>query len=257
LFNHVREMSYCVNCNIEVDSSIEKCPLCQSDIQKTKNIAKILDEKKYPEEIIEKEDVKPKKSAKRKRIVAWEAISVLAVVPLLIIIGINMFVERSFTITWGKYPLTAIVLAWLLITVPLLLLKRPLLVVVGETLSLIIFLVLIDFYDNWTIDWYYQLALPIIGVTVLVTSVVMIISVKVKNKGANIAAFVLFGISVICLGLDLIILSYIHATITIRWSFYVIIPLTLIGGFLLYLHYRLTKVVDMKRVLEIKKRLQT
>jgi len=249
-------MSYCINCNVEVDSFIEKCPLCQSDIQKSDNIEQILEKKKYPEETIEEEEDKPKISGRRKRFVAWEAVSVSAVVPLLIILGINMFVERSFTITWGKYPLTSIVLAWLLITVPLLFLKKPILIVVGETLSLIAFLVLIDFYINWSIDWAYQLALPIIGIIAVVTSIVVFISIRVKNKGANIVAFVLFGISAICLGLDLVILSYIHATITIRWSLYIIIPLTAVGGFLLYLHYRLTRIVDMKRVLEIKKKLQ-
>lgn len=250
-------MSYCKNCNIEVDSSIEKCPLCQSDIQKSNNIEQILDEKQYPEEIIEEEKEEGSEtSGKRKRFVAWEAVSVLAVVPFIIVLGINMFVEQRFTITWGKYPLTGIVLAWLLISVPLLFLKRPLLIVVGETLSLIAFLALIDFYNNWEIDWYYQLALPIIGIIVLVTSIVVIFSIKVKNKGVNIAAFVLFGISVICLGLDLVILSYLHSTLTLRWSAYVIIPLTLIGGFLLYLHYRLTRIVDMKRVLEIRKKLK-
>ena len=98
--------------------------------------------------------------------------------------------------------------------------------------------------------------MPIIGLTALVTSIVVIFSIRVKNKGVNIAAFVLFGVSVICLGLDLIILSYIHETITIKWSLYVIIPLTMVGGFLLYLHYRLTRIVDMKRVLEIRKKLK-
>ncbi|MCK5410252.1 MAG: hypothetical protein KAJ30_08300, partial [Candidatus Heimdallarchaeota archaeon] len=118
-------MSYCINCNVEVDSFIEKCPLCQSHIQKSDNIDQIFEEKKYPEEIIEEEEKEdePKISGKRKRFVAWEAVSVSAVVPLLIVLGINMFIERSFTITWGKYPLTGIVLAWLLISVPLLLLK--------------------------------------------------------------------------------------------------------------------------------------
>ncbi|MHA1483614.1 MAG: hypothetical protein ACTSQC_03925 [Candidatus Heimdallarchaeaceae archaeon] len=251
-------MSYCINCNVEVDSFIEKCPLCQSHIQKSDNIDQIFEEKKYPEEIIEEEEKEdePKISGKRKRFVAWEAVSVSAVVPLLIVLGINMFIERSFTITWGKYPLTGIVLAWLLISVPLLLLKRPILIVVGETLSLIAFLVLIDFYDNGSIDWYYQIALPIIGLTALVTSIVVILSIRVKNKGVNIAAFVLFGVSTMCLGIDLIFLSYIHETITIKWSLYVIIPLTIVGGFLLYLHYRLTRIVDMKRVLEIKKKLK-
>lgn len=256
-------MSYCIKCNVEVDPFIEKCPLCQSDIQKTNNVDEILAEKRYPEKIIEEDETvededQKKRSRKRKRFVALEVVSVSAVVPFIIVLGINMFIERSFTITiWGMYASTSIVLAWILISVPLLFLKRPLLIVVGETLSLIAFLVLIDFYNGWTLTWSYRLALPIIGITALATSIVVLMSIKSKNKGINIAAFVLFGVSVICLGLDLIISSYSHETITVKWSFYVIVPLMLIGGFLLYLYYRLTRIIDLKRVLEIRKKLKT
>lgn len=249
-------MSYCINCNIEVDSFIEKCPLCQSDIQKSDNINQILEEKKYPELTKEEEKKVPKISGKKKQLVAWEAVSVAAIVPMLIILAINMIVEKGFTVTWSRYPLIGVALAWLLITVPLFLLKKPTLVIIGETLSIIAFLVLIDVADG-SVDWYYQIALPIIGVIIVVTSVVVIISIKVKNKGANIGAFVLFGISLICLGLDFVFHITDEGIVTISWSLYVIVPLVILGVFLLYLHYRLTRIVDIKRVLEIRKRLQT
>lgn len=251
-------MSYCINCNVEVDSLIEKCPLCQSDIQKSDNFNQILGEKKYPELIGEEDKETPIISGKKKQLVAWEAVSVAAVVPTLIILAINMIVETKFIVTWGRYPLIGIALAWLLITVPLFLLKKPALVIIGETLSIIAFLVLIDVADG-SVDWYYQIALPIIGVIVVVTSVVVIVSIKVKNKGVNIGAFVLFGISLICLGLDFVIHITLdgNSSVTISWSLYVIVPLVILGGFLLYLHYRLTRIVDIKRVLEIRKRLQT
>ncbi|MCG3223114.1 MAG: hypothetical protein H7647_01520, partial [Candidatus Heimdallarchaeota archaeon] len=112
-------MSYCINCNVEVDSFIEKCPLCQSDIQKSDNVNQILEEKKYPELIGEEEKKVPEISGKKKQLVAWEAVSVSAVVPILIILAINMIVVKRFTVTWGIYPLIGIALAWLLITVPL------------------------------------------------------------------------------------------------------------------------------------------
>ena len=249
-------MSYCKNCSVEVDSFIEKCPLCQSDIQKSDNFNQILEEKKYPELIGEEEKKIPKISGKKKQLVAWEAVSVSAVVPILIILAINMIVEKGFIVTWGIYPLIGIALAWLLITVPLFLLKKPALVIIGETLSIIAFLVLIDVADG-SVDWYYQIALPIIGVITVVTSVVVIISIKVKNKGPNIGAFVLFGISLICLGLDFVFHITDEGIVTISWSLYAIVPLVILGGFLLYLHYRLTRIVDIKRVLEIRKRLQT
>ncbi|MBY8999844.1 MAG: hypothetical protein KGD64_02925 [Candidatus Heimdallarchaeota archaeon] len=253
-------MSYCVICKVEVEPFVEKCPLCQTNIQKPKNVNQILDGKAYPEEIEEEEEKVPEISSKRRQLITWEATSVAAAVPILIIFAINMIVEKAFTVTWSRYPVIGIVLVWLLITIPLFLHKKPVLVIVGETLSIIVFLVLIDVFDG-SIDWYYQIALPIIGVIVVITSAVVILSLKVKNKGANIGAFVLFGVSLLCLGLDFVINTTLFDAETIwetlGWSFYVVIPSVIIGGFLLYLHYRLTRVVDMKRVLEIRKRLQT
>ncbi len=256
-------MSYCINCKVEVESFVKICPLCNSEIKQLKNIQKVLEGKKYPEKIEEEEiEEHPEISAKRKQFITWEAVSVSAAVPILIIFAINMIVEKEIVVTWSRYPTTGIVLAWIMITIPLFLYKKPAIVIIGETLSIIAFLVVIDVYDNGVVDWYYQIALPIIGVIAIVTTGVVLLSFKVKNKGVNIAAFVLFGISLICAGLDIVIKItiskvLIQGTPIIGWSLYVIIPLITIGGFLLYLHYRLTRVVDMKRVLEIKKRLQT
>ena len=150
-------MSYCISCGVEVDSNIKECPLCLSQIHQTDEIEKILEENKYPEIEEEEAEGAPKEiSSRRRRLVTWEAISVSAVVPMLIVLAINMIVEKEFIVTWAKYPLTSLGLTWLLATIPIFLMKKPLLIVAGETLSLIAFLVLMDFYDNWSIDWFYQ-----------------------------------------------------------------------------------------------------
>ena len=72
-----------------------------------------------------------------------------------------------------------------------------------------------------------------------------------KKKGANLAAFILFGVGILNLGLDLIIMSTLQGKVTITWSLFVLVPTAIVGGFLLYLHYRFK---DLNK--EVKERLQ-
>ncbi|MHA1503409.1 MAG: hypothetical protein ACTSSB_16365, partial [Candidatus Heimdallarchaeota archaeon] len=66
----------------------------------------------------------------------------------------------------------------------------------------------------------------------------------------NVVAFVMFGISGICLGLDVIISSFILGRFYMFWSLFVITPGFLVGGFLLYLHYRIIRKTDIKRKIQ-------
>ncbi|MEA2069797.1 MAG: hypothetical protein U9O98_00750, partial [Asgard group archaeon] len=85
----------------------------------------------------------------------------------------------------------------------------------------------------------------------IITTAVVIGSVKAKRKGLNLPAFILFGIGGICIGLDMIVMSYINSRLTIGWSLFVITPCVIIGVFFLYLHYRLAKKVDIKRKIQL------
>ncbi len=244
-------MAYCINCGVEVDSAVVNCPLCLSSIHKK---GEPIDEgvQDYPQE--EETLLETKMDKKQKRLVAWEIVSVSLAVPFLIVMIINIAIDHNARLVWAKFPMAALFLAWALVTFPLLLTDRPILIVAGEVLSLMVFLTLIDFFDNWKFDWLYKLALPIIGFTSIIVSLVVLISMKSKKKGFNTAAYVMFGIALLNLGLDLTIASFLAGQLVLAWSLYVAIPLTLVGGFLLYVHYRIARVVDLQKVAGIKKR---
>ena len=128
--------------------------------------------------------------------------------------------------------------------------KNPFVIVPGEVIPLTLFLLVMDYLDNHQLDWYVMLALPTVALTLVIVTGVVIGSIKSKNKGLNIAAYVLFAISIICLGLDLIIMSYIQGSVTIGWSLFVLTPGILVGGFLLYLHFRIIRRTDLKRKIQ-------
>ncbi|MHA1367891.1 MAG: hypothetical protein ACTSP5_15995 [Candidatus Heimdallarchaeota archaeon] len=182
--------------------------------------------------------------------------------PLLITLSTNLIIDK--TVTWAWYPFSSLILAWFLISFPLLFPKKPFLIVPGEVIPLTLFLLVMDYIDNQHLDFYLTLALPTLALTLVIVTAVVVGSIKVKTKGLNIVAFVLFAvsgglnvvafvlfaISGICLGLDVIISSYILGYFYMFWSLFVITPGVLVGGFLLYLHFRIIRKTDLKRKIQ-------
>ena len=254
-------MPYCSKCGVEVNDDVKECPLCFLPIQQFPDeTAEEPSKKKYPDRTDKQvngrtypdhEVESPTKrilTHKEKLIRAWEIIGVSLLIPFLIVTFTNLIINT--TITWAKFPMIALMLVWLLCTFPLVFTKRPVIVIIGIAISLIGFLVLVDYFDNWSINWVHILAIPIIALVLTLSIAVVIPSVKVKNKGMNIAAFILFAVGLLNLGLDLII--SIHEGISVSWSLFVLVPTFIVGGFLMYMHYRFTKDTDFKTKIKAK-----
>jgi hypothetical protein len=234
-------MPYCSQCGVEVDSYVDACPLCSTPLQK---ITHEKDKKKprYPD----KPSVATNNGGKGViRFLAWEIVSVSLLTALLIVFLTNVIVD--FKVTWAWYPMASLVLVWLLATFPLLLNKRPLLIPVLSAAAILSFLASLDLIDNGAIDWFHKIALPIFILLLIVATAVILVGTRVKKKGFNIAAFILFGIGLVAAGLDAIINYFLYARVALSWSLFVIIPILFTAIFLLYIHYRLVKAVDLKK----------
>ena len=239
-------MAYCNKCGVEVESHKTHCPLCGSPIQETDEPIEFT--KKYPDEPA-LEPSKQVRTAKQRRKLTWEIASVTLLIPLLITLFTDLIVNK--TVSWSLYTIASLIFAWLMISMPLLFPNRLTVMLIGEALPLFIFLLVIDLIDNGQIDWYLRVGLPIVALVETIIIAVIILSVSVKNKGLNIASFILFGIGVICLGVDFIVSTFLEQRFTVGWSLYVLASTLVIGGFLLYLHFRIIRGEDLKRKLNI------
>ena len=239
--------AFCSRCGVEVEPHKTKCPLCGTSIQHAEEEPTSYI-KKYPDEPAVKTE-KVGRTAKQKRRLIWEVISVSLLIPLLITLFIDLIVNK--TVTWSLYPISSLILAWFLISAPLLFPNKLPILYIGETLPPAIFLLVIDKIEDGQIDWLLPVGLPIEAVVAVIAAIVIIGSIKIKNKGLNIAAFILFGTGLISLGIDFIVTSYIRGTFGVSWSLYVIASTIVIGGFLLYIHYRLMKNIKLQRKLQI------
>ena len=236
-------MPYCSRCGVEVDPGVEKCPLCNTPIQKLEDISEIKVAKKYPDEPIEESSIK-RRTEKEKRLFALEIVSISLALPFLITTFLDLIINKS--ITWARFPMLGFLFIWGTVAIPLLFPKKPIILVLGEVSFVMGFLALVDYFDDWKLEWYVTYALPIVIVTILFSSLVVLASILVKKKGANIAAFILFGIGGLTFCLEIIISR------TISWSLFVLTPTVVIGLFLIYLHYRFTKDIDIKDKLKEK-----
>ncbi|MBD3193029.1 MAG: hypothetical protein GF308_20500 [Candidatus Heimdallarchaeota archaeon] len=238
-------MPYCSRCGVEVEPTVEKCPLCGTPIQQLEDEPPLF-QKKYPDALPEKP--KQERTAQQKRMLALEIVSISLALPLLIVLGINLIANK--TVSWSLYPISALILIWILTAIPLLIPKRPIIIIPGEVIAVAAFLVIVDYLPNNQIDWYLNLALPTIALLGVIVTAIVLGARRVKEHGFLIAAMILAGVGLINLGLDLIIMSYVRGKVSIVWSPFVLIPTFLIAGGLLYFHFRLRKKVNLERRLQ-------
>lgn len=237
-------MPYCSRCGVEVDSDVDNCPLCHIHIYKTDAEGEI-EYKKYPDHPV-KEDVGLSGLTMPQRLkIAIEIVTLFLVIPTIITLLADL--STASLITWSRYPALSLVLVWCLVCFPLLLYKNPLFLIISLVISITGFLAAMDYFDNWALDWFLDLALPVIILISVITAIVVFSSLLVRIKGVNVAAFILFGIGLLSLGLDLIISSAISGVITISWSVVVMLVVFSLGVIFLYLHYRIKNLDSLKR----------
>lgn len=232
-------MPFCPRCGIEVDAEVETCPLCGTEIPELEE-----PEWKYPyyPEYPEKPLVPPI-TARERGIIAWEVIGVTFAAISLLLLMLNLIINH--TVSWSLYPVSSLITALLLITFPIFWPRKPVVIVAGYVITVMIFLLVIDAI-NGQIDWFYQLALPIMFIVLVVTAVLVFLSSKF-NKPLSITGFVLIGISIICLGVDIYTHEIVEGYFAATWSLVVLPPLIVIGLFLIYIQYRISKKVDIKK----------
>jgi len=155
-------MAYCVRCGVELQKGLKYCPLCNTEV--------ILPNDEYIEEGIRPfSDRIPRNVRPRVNLTPSRAFVILAtfiiLVPLLITLIIDLTANR--TITWSFYPITSLVLLWILIAYPSLLKGHtPFQVITMDILSIAVFLLSLDLYSGSFPQWsqYPALALLLLWV---------------------------------------------------------------------------------------------
>jgi hypothetical protein len=234
-------MAYCPNCGVELAPDALACPLCLAPLGPD------APRRHAPEHIIDPEDREKLTDAERRTIV-WEIISVSTGIAAIVVCAVNLI--ESQALTWGLYPLASLCFFWVLLTAPLRLGSRPVLAILLAALSLPAFLVALDLVDG-RLGWSLSVALPIALDAEISAALAVLASARSKRKGANLIGFGLLAATALCVGIEATLDRFQSGRLDLTWSAIVAVALVPVAGFLFYLHHRVTKKANLRRLFRL------
>jgi len=227
-------MAYCPKCGVEVEN--KKCPLCSYVIKQDIHRVPFSHAVELDKKIVHF-------SSKEKKSIYNASTIFFAILISSICLTADNFFDK--TITWAIYPIIVVTTIALITGVSLYV--KGVLKILGILLLFLLMLFLLDIYIPVT-NFFMMISLPISSITTIISFLVVYIIKKSKRKGANIPGYILLGITVLTLSIDMIIQNFIGGEFRITWSLITTVTLIPISLFLLYIHYIFSQRVDLNKV---------
>jgi hypothetical protein len=233
-------MPTCPKCRVELAEGTRACPLCGFSLE-------VGPPGSAPEHYLDPSGSEGLTDEERTTI-AWEVLSVSTLIGAVVVSAVNLIVDR--TLSWALYPLAALALVWVLFTALFKLGKRPLQAVLLSGAALPAFLLGLDLIDGG-LGWAPAVAVPIALVVELSAGAAAFASLRAKRKGPNVFAFCLVAVSASCAGIDATVGLYSFGRLSFGWSAIVASALVPVAAFLLYLHHRVTKKANLRKLFRL------
>ena len=201
-------MSYCVNCGVELDSSLKECPLCNTPVINPNKPDPIPSKASYPESKGEVEVVKRKDLG----ILLTVVLSATAITCLLL----NLLV---FTKSLWSFMVIGVCICLFFFAFPAVIYtKTPIyLSLLADGIAVGIYLYLITFL-TYDAGWFWRLGLPIV---VLSTALIELFTLLARKFPLNILSGSLYlftEVAILCVSLELLIRHYYGGPYQISWS---------------------------------------
>lgn len=203
-------MSYCVNCGVELEKTIKKCPLCGTEVNNPRKPVDTKSATPYPQNRGVVEPVDRKETAL--------ILSIILAAPSIGCAIMNFLIlQKGF---WSLYVIGACTVLWTFI-VPSLLLKKfklpNLVYIVFDTLAVIAYtyIFVLQFGNN---GWFQHVAIP----TIILIAVIFLILLNIydyyKPPILIVTISLIAAIGIFCIGLEIILNLYLNQRIYIMWS---------------------------------------
>ena len=205
-------MSYCVNCGVELDGSMQACPLCETPVLNPNAAPFDKVVSPFPKNVGMVEEVKRQDLA---ILVTVALCSIAATCGLL-----NVLVFEGYP--WSLAIIGACVLLWVIL-IPVLIYRKQSVYLslffngcaTGLYLYLLTYLVGSD-------RWFFGLGLPIVGFVTTVCEVWAFCRKNFPKSFLTGALYFFTAVGIICGGLEILIDNYLDGPISIDWSAIVI-----------------------------------
>lgn len=247
-------MAYCPDCGVDIGNA-PRCPLCGAENPKLSTACEdrekhILNPQTAPSGglIFEGAAVPATFSEDERRTIVWEILSVAFGIAILVLGAVNFFV--SWRLSWSLYPIISILLVWTEATSLLILRKKHVLSVLLAMASPPLFLLGLGFASG-NARWALGLAIPITVLAESLTGAIVLFIATSRHRGLNILAYILTACALLCIGIEAFIDLFVLGRIDLGWSVITAIALVPIAAFLLYLHYRVARTTNLRRLFHL------
>lgn len=201
-------MSYCVNCGVELETSLEACPLCNTPVI---NPNEIPYEKKNPPFPKERGQVEV---VKRKDLGILLSIVVIATAGTCGLLNFLVFNSAP----WSLLVVGVCLILWVLCIPAVIYTKQSIYTsLLLDGLAVVLYLYMIT-YMTGSDRWFWELGMPI---TVFLTIIVELFALCIRKGPRSIlttALFLFTGIALFCTGLELMIDRYLGNGFGLSWS---------------------------------------
>jgi hypothetical protein len=117
---------------------------------------------------------------------------------------------------WSLVSLASCVLAWLLIGFPMLVYRRPAVFLPAMGVSILAYLRVLERLTGGS--WFLALALPISLAAMASASLSVLLCLRARQRGPNIASFILVGVTLACLVVENILSQHFQGAWSFTWS---------------------------------------
>lgn len=218
-------MSYCVNCGVELERSLKKCPLCSVPVINPM-------EKEEPEAT----PVFPESrdQLKKKDRSFWiNFFSIMYLVPIVTCIICNLIYDKQ--ITWSVYVTAGALMLWVFTTSPFYFNIFDYRKMTGiDLIGVLIGLLIIQAITGGR-SWFFAIALPIVTCCFMILTVFITLAGKRKMRGLVLSAALIISVAALSLIIELVVDLYSSGMVTLVWSWFVFAPCLSIAALLILL----------------------
>lgn len=201
-------MSYCVNCGVELESSLRSCPLCHTPVVNPNELKKIQPPSPYSHERGQVDAVK------RKDLGILAFIVLLATSLSCLLLNIFVF-SGSY---WSLFIIGFCLLLFVLIIPAVIYTKLPIYVsLLLDGAAVFVYLYLISF-NTADKEWFFQLALPIVALVTILVELFALLMHSLPVSFITTALYFFGEAALLCVGLELLIDRYLNKPLQLVWS---------------------------------------
>lgn len=202
-------MSYCVNCGVELEASLESCPLCHTKVINPNELDKLKPISPYPRERGQVDEVKRKDIG----LLTFIVLSATSLSCLLL----NLFVFPGGGL-WSFFIIGVCLILFVLMIPVIVYTRLPVYIsLLLDGIAVGVFLYMITF--NTASDfWYFKLALPIVALATILVEIFALLLRSFPTSFLTIALYFFVETALLCIALELLIDHYLNAPLSLSWS---------------------------------------